>query len=131
MRKIELKKLGEEFHDLVALRERLGEKEAAIALANYLDKHGQILFYKDVLVQILLNPNPGKSFTTQEVRTRNKLLDKVEESEEVLLLEEVEFNSLRGIIEGYDGWPSASRNVVKFISDIVEAPVVEVTEVKS
>lgn len=79
--------------------------------------------FKDSLVTILFQPD--LKLNAIELLKQNKLADKVIESGDELLLEEEEYSRVKAALEVVTG---LGKNDVEFVTRILEAETIEVTE---
>lgn len=102
-----------------------------ISLENYIlegkDEKGQVVQIpydvKGSLIGVLFHPE--LKIGGRELLLRDKLANKINDSEDKILLEEVDYSKIKMAIETIDGY---SQNDVEFVRRILEAEEIEVKE---
>lgn len=69
--------------------------------------------------------HPTLQLTGRELLLRRKILDKIEQSDETLVLEEAEYEKLRSAFEQIQGF---SRNDMEMVDRVLNAKKIEVKE---
>jgi hypothetical protein len=69
------------------------------------------------LCKICLNATKQGGFTVDEMRSRIKIMDKLETDKKTVELEDAEYKTLRGVVKTHK-WGAISRKVVEFVDYI-------------
>ena len=82
----------------------------------------RVVSYKEALrIQIERPASQQAGMNVAEMRTALKLLDKLDAATDVLVLEDAEWEVVKGKVESA-GWVKADRGIMQFCDDVISAP---------